>query len=131
MRALLIEFNLRTGERAGGINPKDPKLPCYGWQNLESTPALEIRLVEDERDLSKLVGIKGITILEGREEINQAIQANIPAIYSVKDMALMLEHMRQKQLPVDRFAGKSMAEIAKEAHDLGLAGVTERKPESV
>lgn len=34
MRALLIEFDLKTGKRAGGINPKDPKLQCYGWQDL-------------------------------------------------------------------------------------------------
>jgi len=48
MRALLIEFDLATGKRAGDINPKDPALPCYGWQNLEREPAIEIRLVEDE-----------------------------------------------------------------------------------
>lgn len=48
MIALLIEWNQNTGKRAGNINPKDPKLQCYGWQNMDVTPAIELRVVEDE-----------------------------------------------------------------------------------
>ena len=31
MNALLIEFDVNTGIRAGNIDPNDPKLQCYGW----------------------------------------------------------------------------------------------------
>lgn len=131
MRALLIEFNLKTGERAGGIDPRDNKLQCYGWQNLEATPALEIRIVEDDRDLSSYAGIEGVTILEGKAAINDAIQAHIPTRYSIQDMSLVLEHARQKGLSLDRFVGKNLNEIAKEAIENRLAGVVEVKPQLI
>lgn len=131
MRALLIEFDLRTGKRAGGINNKDPKLLCHGWQNLDSEPALEIRLVEDDRDLSSLEGVKGVTILEGKKAINNAIDANIPPQYGVKSEYLMREHMKEKNIPLAVFEGMNMRDIAKKAYQLGLIGAIERKPEKV
>lgn len=131
MRALLIEFDLRTGKRAGGINNKDPKLLCHGWQNLDSEPALEIRLVEDDRDLSSLEGVKGVTVLEGKEAINNAIDANIPPLYSIQSEYLMCEHMKEKNMSLDSFTGMNTREIAKEAYKQGLVGVLERKPEKV
>lgn len=131
MKALLIEFDLRTGVRAGGINPKDPKLQCHGWQDLESKPAKEIRLVEDDRDLSKYEIVEGVTILDGVDEINAAIQAYIPSKYKVTDMTLMIEHAKSKGINLDRFIGMNPSQVAKEAFNQGLAGVSERKPELV
>ncbi len=131
MRALLIEFDRRTGKRAGGINPKDPKLQCYGWQNLEREPALEIRVVEDDRDLSYLKNIPGITFLEGKDAINAAIDANIPPLYTIQSEFLMREDMKERGIPVTTFSGMRMDKIAKEAYKLGLAGVIGRKPEKV
>jgi len=131
MRALLIEFDLATGKRAGDINTKDPALPCYGWQNLEREPAIEIRLVEDDRDLSSLEGVAGVTILEGRDAINQAIIANIPTRYAVKDRELCLAHMREKGISLDTLAGKTLNEVAKDLFAQGVAGIVERKPKLV
>jgi len=131
MRALLIEFDLATGKRAGDINPKDPALPCYGWQNLEREPAIEIRLVEDDRDLSSLEGVAGVTILEGRDAINQAIIANIPTRYAVKDRELCLAHMREKGISLDTLAGRTLNEVAKDLFAQGVAGIVERKPKLV
>lgn len=131
MKALLIEFDLETGKRAGGINPKDPKLPCRGWQNLEVVPALEIRLVEDDRDLSNLKDVKGITILEDKEAINNAIDTYIPSQFLLQSEFFMYEHMKEKGTPLDAFKGMNKTEIAREAHKLGLAGVYERKPQKV
>jgi len=131
MRALLIEFDLTTGKRAGNINPKDPNLPCHGWQNLEREPAIEIRLVEDDRDLSSLAGVAGVTILEGRDAINQAITANIPIRYAVKDKELCLAHMRAKGISLDTLAGKTLDEAAKDLFAQGIAGIVERKPKLV
>ncbi|MCK5432340.1 MAG: hypothetical protein KAJ03_06320 [Gammaproteobacteria bacterium] len=76
--ALLIEFNMRTSKRAGGINPRDPTLQCYGWQNLESTPQIEIRVIEDDRDISEFEGITGVTILSTAQEANAAIAKHMP-----------------------------------------------------
>ena len=131
MRALLIEFDLSTGKRAGDINPKDPNLICHAWQNLESTPAQEIRLVNDDRDLSIYDGVPGVTVLEGKAAINEAIQKHIPVRYMINDKDLMMEHMREKKLSVGKFAGKTGAEVAKLAHDEGLAGVMEKKPKLI
>jgi len=131
MKALLIEFDLSTGKRAGNINPKDPALPCYGWQNLERVPAIEIRLVEDDRDLSSLAGVAGVTILEGRDAINQAITANIPPRYAVKDRELCLAHMREKGISLDTLAGKTLDEAAKDLFAQGIAVIVERKPKLV
>ncbi len=125
-KALLIEVDFSTGKRAGDINPKDPMLRCNGWQNLDSTPGLEIRLVEDDRDLSVYKDVLGVTILEGKDTINTAIQKHIPTKYSVKSEVLMLEHMKQRGILLDTLVGKE--DIAKEAHNMGLAGVIERKP---
>jgi len=131
MKALLIEFDLSTGKRAGNINPKDPALPCYGWQNLERVPAIEIRLVEDDRDLSSLAGVAGVTILEGRDSINQAITANIPPRYAVKVRELCLAHMREKGISLDTLAGKTLQEAAKELYEKGIAGIVKREPKLV
>lgn len=131
MRALLIEFDLKTGKRAGSINPKDPKLPCHGWQDLEREPAIEIRLVEDDRDLSSLEGVGGVTILEGKPAINKAILANIPTRYAVKDKELLLAHMKEKRISLGTLAGKTLSEAAKGLYDKGLAGIVKREPKLV
>jgi len=80
-RALMIEWNASTGERAGGINPRDPKLQCYGWQVMDKEPALELRIVEDDRDLSIYKDVKGVTIIEGAAAINAAIKKHFPPRY--------------------------------------------------
>ena len=131
MFALLIEFDLSTGWRAGGINPKDKHLLCHGWQNLDSEPGLEIRMITDGRDVEQYRGKQGVTILEGKDEINAAIEANIPTRYSIQSEALMIENLKENGGKLKQFAGKNMGEIAKEAHRQGLAGVVERKPKLV
>ena len=127
MRALLVEFDLQTGKRAGGINPRDPKLPCHGWQNLGRKPAIELRLVEDDRDLSLLEGTAGVTILEGKIAINEAILANFPPRYVVKDRELLLAHLREKGISLDEFGGKTLDELANSLFDRGFAGVVKRE----
>ncbi len=131
MKALLIEVDFRTGKRTGGINPKDPKLQCYGWQDLESKPGREIRIVEDDRDLSQYKDVSGVTILNGEKAINEAITANIPIKYGVNDKDLLLAHLKEKGISLDIFAGKSLQDAAKELYSQGLAGIVERKPELV
>ena len=79
--ALMIEWNIHTGKRAGNIDPNDPALQCYGWQVWDKEPALELRIVEDDRDISQYQNIKGVTIIQGIQEINKCIKNNFPPRY--------------------------------------------------
>ena len=110
VRGLLIEIkNWRTGERAGGINPRDPNLRAIGgplWQSLDHEPKgdWEIRLVLDDRDLSNyegkiilddgsevyhvsdipedetIVDVDGVIVLNSKDEIN-AVVDHLPEKY--------------------------------------------------
>ena len=126
MRALLVEVDFKTGKRAGDVNPRDPKLQCYGWQDLESNPGREIRIVEDDRDLSQYKGVKGVTILDGEKAINTAIQQLETERASDTDLYseyLMVEAMKEKGLPMSALAGKSKKEVVDYGVLNNLAGV--------
>jgi len=131
VKALLIDFNAKTGKRAADINPRDPKLPCHGWQDLESTPAREIRLVEDGRDLSSYKGVPGVIILENADAINLAIDELVPERYQVVNEALMLEHLRQEDIKLRDYKGQDINSILKDLYGQGIVGITRRKPEHV
>lgn len=135
MIALLIEWNPNTGERAGNINPRDPKLQCHGWQNMDVTPAVELRLVEDDRDLSQYEEVEGITVLNGRDEINTAIDVNFPPKISIEDELLYSEHVKEQigdkkikitDLPDDR--EKRLRELKEIYH---IKGIKETEPQKV
>ena len=128
MKALLIEWN-NKGERAGNINPKDPKLQCYGWQNMDVTPMLELRVVEDDRDLSYLVDVPGVTIIEGEAAINQAIDENFPPQYHISDEFIYQEHFKQKNkipatvIDIDKLPEKTEDRLKELKNKHGLKGI--------
>lgn len=84
VRALLIEVDYQTGKRAGDVDPRDPNLQSYGWQSLpnEDGGDVEIRVVEDDRDLARYEDIPGVRVLEGEDAINDAIDRFIPPKYN-------------------------------------------------
>ena len=128
-RALLIEFDVNTGQRAGEIDPKDPKLQCYGWQDLESVPAREVRVVEDDRDLSEYEGIPGVTILTSETEINQAIEAVVPERFSIQEITLFQEDLRQRGISLaDDYSGWDTPAILKDLHTKGIVGIRKGIP---
>lgn len=129
-RALLIEWEPHTGKRAGNINNRDPKLRCNWWQNMDVTPALELRIVEDDRDLSNLEGVSGVTIIEGEANINQAIDDNFPPQYHIQDEFLYQEHFKQKnkipatEIDIDQLPDKAQdrLQVLMETHAIkGIA----------
>lgn len=126
--ALLIEFNVITGKRAGDLNPKDPKLQCYGWQKLDGKNSLEIRLIEDDREISQYENISGVTILRGKEAINQAIETNVPIKYGVVDQIVLKEAIVQKGINLDLLTNKTANEIHKYLFDQGVAGIVKKEP---
>ena len=129
-KALLIEWNPNTGERAGNINPRDPKLHCNGWQNMDVEPAVELRLVNDDRDLSIYDSVAGVTVITGTDNINAAIVANFPPKLKIEDELIYTEHLKSKRgkididsLPDDR---ESRLRVLKILH--GVKGIKETKP---
>lgn len=131
MKALLIEFDLRTGIRAGNVSPRDPNLPCRGWQDLESVPAREIRVIKDGRDVKQYQNVLGITILSGKIEINAAIDSLNLERYTIKEPELFRLHMEQKNINLDDYVGWEEKAIKKDLFEkkkiLGIRKHTPRK----
>jgi len=134
MKALLIEWDPSTGKRAGNINPRDQNLRCNGWQNMDVTPAIELRLVEDERNLSKYKNIDGVTVIEGQDQINAAIDANFPSKIMIEDDLIYSEHVKEKikgkKIDIDKLPD-NREERLRELKAIGILGIVERKPQKV
>lgn len=127
MNALLIEFNPQTGRRAGGINPRDLGLICYGWQNLDRVPAIEIRLVVDGRDTSRYEKMPGVKVLHNDGEIDQAIEQNMPPRYGIENDTTFRMHCERRGINFDDYVGKSMQETLADLHAKGVAGIRKTK----
>ena len=136
MRALLIEWE-GNGRRAGDINNKDVNLECRGWQNMKVTPQLELRLVNDDRDLNYLEGVDGVTVILGADAINQAIDENFPTQYGISDEFMFQEHFKQKnkksetEIDVDGLPDdyEDRLKVLKDTH--GLKGIAKRERKHV
>ena len=136
MRALLIEWE-RNGHRAGDINNKDAKLQCHGWQNMDVVPMLELRVVVDNRDLECLRGVPGVTVIEGKDAINQAIDEHFPPKYHLQDVFLYQEHFKQKgkktgtEIDIDTLPDnyQERLKVLKDTH--GLKGIVKKEREHV
>lgn len=115
-KALLIEFNVSTGKRPGDIVSNDPGLRCYGWQKLDVVPALEIRMIEDARDVSWYEGRSGVTILEGEAAIDAAIDALELERYSVDSPDLFRASLEHKNIDLDQYKGWKTADVLKDLH---------------
>lgn len=126
MKALLIEFNSRTGIRAGNISPRDKNLFCFGHQNLSINPAIEIRVIMDNRSTDIYEGIKGVTVLHSNVEIDKAIDNNMIPMYKIDEFITGTD-MKERNIKFSDLKGESRKEIAKELKELGIKGITSRK----
>lgn len=126
MQALLIEFNVSTGKRPGGISPKDPHLRCFGWQNLNVIPCVEIRLIEDDRDVGQYEGVEGIIILHTNEEIQAAIDA-LPVRCSIEDETLFKISIEQRGIQLDDVPGANSREQLAHLRNQGVKGIVRRE----
>lgn len=134
-KALLIEWNPSSGKRAGNINPRDVNLRCNSWQNMDVTPALELRLVEDDRDVSKYKGIEGVTILYGTDQINAAIDTNFPPKISIRDELIYTEHFKEKvrnnKIDIDKLPDDRNERLKELKNKYGIKEIIEIKPQKV
>lgn len=131
MKALLIEVNFRTGERAGGVwgyvngqKKRDAGLVCHGWQDTDA--GLELRLITDDRDTTQYEGIEGLTVLDGEAAIEAAIATHFTKEddYSIKSDVLVAESIRQKNINIsDLTPDMDDQAIAKALYERGCLGV--------
>lgn len=127
IKGLLIQVDFSSGDRAGGINPKDPNLRCHGWQNLDT--GWEVRLIEDDRDTSQYEGIDGVELLLGKNEVNKAIKSILPkkvdTEYIISNEAIMLKHMEERKISLNCLAEKGENKISLgELYESGIAGIS-------
>ena len=124
MKALLIAFDGATGRRPAGIKANDPKLQCYGWQQLATTPCLEVRVIEDDRDIAQYEGreAEGLQVLHDDQEIQAAIDANMPPYYKQEDENLVRMDVEQRQIRLQDIPG-STEDVLCELHRLGVKGI--------
>jgi len=134
MEALLIEWNTDTGKRAGDINPNDPNLQCYGWQNMDVDPAIELRLVVDNVH-KKAYETTGITVLIGKDKINAAIDANFPSKISIQDDLIYSEHVKEKiknkSIIIDNLPDDHNDRLKELMTTHSVKGIVEQKPQKV
>jgi hypothetical protein len=141
-KALKIKFNATTGKRSGDIDPKDPKLQCYGWQDIpEDNPeeSYEIRVIEDERDVSEFQGLDGVEVLEGKEAINAAIDSTVPIKYSAANEDALIAEMEADDTEKKPKKGEKLKELhgelkqkdLKALKEKGMPFIHERKPQHI
>ena len=146
VRAILVDVkSWLTGERAYGINPRDPNLRALGgvlWQCLDHEPKgdWEIRLVLDDRPLryegkiildsgdevydvqsmpadAEIVDVEGIIVLSNREEINAVLNHLPDKIYGDAEGVRRWIEKRK----IAEIIGRDMREverIAKKGHKI-------------
>lgn len=126
MKGLLIEFDGGTGIRAGNL-VLDDKLLCHGWQQLATVPCLEIRVIEDDRDVAQYEGIPGVTILHDDAEIQAAIDQYMPSRASVDNESLMKLDIEQRGILLKDVLGENTNEQLQYLKTQGVKGIVERK----
>lgn len=135
-RALLIEWDKSSGKRTGNINPKeDRNLVCYGWQNMDKNPAIELRLILDNRDMSQYENVDGIIILNGRNEINITIDNNFPSKIFIDDNLMYEEHVKEqisdKKIKIDNLPNDRTERLKELKNKYHIKGIKEVEPQKV
>jgi len=127
-KALKIKVNFQTGERAGGIDPRDRGLLCDPtWQNIDE--GVEIRLITDDRDVERYQNIPGVEVIEGKEAINAEIDKISPVRYSVTHPELFNESIKQKGIDLKDIDHTLPPEKQlEELHKKGVLGIRRTGP---
>jgi hypothetical protein len=130
--ALVIKFDPLTGERAGNIDVRrDRGLICPPlWQDLNK--GIEMRLVVDDRDVSRYKGIEGIEVIEGKDAINTKARELFRPRHSVANPDLFkisVERMlREGRLREDELKPLKPEEQLKLCYEKGALGMRKQGP---
>lgn len=130
MKALLIRFDPETGRRPQGVDPKDPKLQCYGWQNLGVRPAIEIRVIEDDRDIGQYKNREGegLIVLSNNAKIDAAIDQYILTRVIVENETLMRIDLEQRGIKLENVPGTTTTDVLRSLKGQQVRGIKEIKP---
>jgi hypothetical protein len=130
--ALVVKFNPLTGERAAGIDVKtDRGLICLPlWQDVGR--GIEMRLVVDDRDVSRYEGVEGIEIVKGKDAINAKVKELFKPQYSVASPELFrvsLESlMKAGTISLSELRGLPPEEQLRICYEKGCLGMRKREP---
>jgi len=130
--ALVIKFDPLTGRRAGDIDVRtDRGLVCMPlWQDLEK--GIEMRLVVDDRDVSRYEGVEGVEVVKGKEAINMKVKGLFKPQYSVASPELFrisLENLMKKgAIPLSELKGLPPEEQLRICYEKGCLGMRKREP---
>lgn len=131
MNGLRIVVNFNTGERAGGINPRDPNLRGHSsWQRIDQ--AIEVRIILDG-NIAPYRNLMGVTILIGTDAVDAAIAAlQSPISYAVQSWDMVAAHVAQTETDIsDLRPPMTESAIAQELWNRGVLGVTRFVPAPV
>ena len=130
VKALLIDWEPTTGERAGGsLVDYKTGLRCHpAWQNDKT--GKEIRMVIDG-DVTRFEGVEGVKILLGSKEIDAALAQleTLAPAYVITHEALAVESIRQKGVDLTTIKHGDAANCAKCLFEAGVLGVSKHTPE--
>ena len=124
MKALFIQVNFITGDRAGGlINHKDPNLRCHPlWQDTDA--GSEVRMVMDD-NADPYRGIAGVVVLEGEAEIDARVALYEKTHYKIDSEPMMNASIPAKKIKISSIgAEESLHDQTKKLYDLGALGIT-------
>lgn len=101
MKGLRVSVNFATGERAGGLDPRDRRTRCNPqWQGDDH----EIRVVLDESVLDDLdTSDAGVEILDDEAAVDRAVGELGDGDYAIQDTTLVVEHLRQRGKSLDDY----------------------------
>lgn len=129
MNGLRIQVNFSTGKRSGGIDPRDRGLRGHPlWQDIDG--GVEIRVITDGRSVDRYRSTDGVTVLEGDDAVQAAING-LPVVetFDVVDALLpsaVAEYRKGGGNPQE-LAGLSAQELYGRLADAGVIGVTRRQ----
>ena len=123
MKALLIDVNFTTGERAGAVWTKG-NANLYGNPNWQSRPMIglgkEIRLIVDG-NAEPYRGIGGVVVLESETEIDAACQAFAYEAYTVQDLNAVLTSIAENDIDTSDITDFNVD--AEKLYNRGAAGI--------
>jgi len=130
--ALVIEFDPHTGYRPGGVDVRrDRGLFCMSlWQDVDR--GIEMRLVLDDRDVSRYEGVAGIEVVRGKEAINAKARELFKPRYAVAVPELFRasfeKALRDGQIREGELVGLEWRDQLKLCYERGVLGMRKDKP---
>lgn len=124
-KGVKLRVNFTTGERAGGLDPRDRRTRTNpDWQD----DTHEVRIVEDEAILDEIDTTgPDVRVLNNDVEIDKAVSELSEKEYVLEETQLVTEHLRQKGKSLDDYTdsdGKPLPrnELAKALYNDGIVG---------